>query len=109
MQQIQVFQRAEGRPLADHPEARFQQRLIVGAAIVGNQHFELFQVLMKSTQLTSLLPELAHEKLPDAKALRRDAAHSDQKSVCSRASRQACSFRIEKTPFGGRNTADQAI
>src|ERR1700726_3905502 len=104
-----MLQRAKGRPLADHAEAGFEQWLIIGAAIVGDQHLELFQVLVKSAELAGLFAKFTHEKLADAKSLRREAAHSDQKRVRSGASRQTSCLGVEEAPLRGRNAADQAI
>jgi hypothetical protein len=108
-QQIQMLQRTERRPLPRHAEARFEQRLIEGAAVVSDQHFELLQMLGERAQLAGLFAEVAHEKLAHAKTLRRDAAHADQKRVGARASRQAGGFGIQEAPFLGRNAADLAV
>ena len=44
-QQVQVLQPIEGVVRARHAEPRFEQRLIVGFAVVGDQHVELGEVL----------------------------------------------------------------
>src|SRR5215471_8780886 len=104
-----MLERAEGWPLANHAKARFEQRLIVSPAIVGDQHFELFEILVQRAQLAGFFAEIAHEKLADAKSMRRYAAHSDQERIGSRASRQSGGLGIEEAPFRGRNPSDLAI
>ena len=108
-QQIQMGQYTEGRALADHPIARFQQRLIEGPAVVGDQHFELFQMLVERAQLAGLFREIAHEELPDAETVLRDTSHADQKRIGAGTSRQAGCFGIQETPFGYRYIRDLAV
>src|SRR5689334_21757937 len=104
-----MLEPAERRPLSDHAKARLQQRLIVSAAIVSDQHLELLQMLLQRAELAGLFTKFTHEELPDAKSLRRDAAHSDQKLVGSRSSRETGCLGVVEAPFRGRHATYQTI
>ncbi len=86
VQQIQMIQFDKRRLRAIHPVARFEQRLIEGAAVVSDHHAKLRQMRGDRVQRAGLFAIVAHEKLAHAKSLRRDAAHPDQKRAGSRAS-----------------------
>ncbi len=60
-------------------------------------------------QLAGLFAEIAHEELPHAKSLRRDAAHADQERISARAASESGGFGIEEAPFLGRDAADLAV
>src|SRR5579864_1140860 len=107
-QQIQMLETTEGRALSDHAETRLEQRLIVSTAVVGDQHLELFQMLLERAQLTGLFTEFAHEELTNTKSLRRDATYANQKRICSRASRQARRLGIQEAPLLYGNATDLA-
>src|SRR5258708_39227639 len=98
-----MLKSAEWRSLAYHAKPRFQQRLIEGPAIVGDHHFEFFEMFKHRTQLTGFFAKLAHEKLPDSKALRCDAANADEERIGTRSASQASCFGIEKAPLRGRH------
>ena len=68
--------------------ARFEQRLVEGLAVVGNEDVEALQVFGQSVQLRSLLAIVAHEELPDAETVRFDAAAADEERIGAGAARQ---------------------
>src|SRR5713226_474361 len=88
----------ERRPRTYHAVASLEQRLIVGLAVVCDQHIEALQILGERRQQRRLFPIVAHEKLPHPKTGLVDTAHADQKRVGSRSTREARSFGIEKSP-----------
>src|SRR5580700_8089937 len=92
-----------------HAEAGLEQRLIVGLAIVSDQHIELRQVLGEPAQQRSFLAMVAHEKLPQPETGRLDAAHADQKRVGPRAAGEPGSLRIQEGPLGGMRRLDGAV
>src|SRR5260370_2355720 len=104
-----MLERAEWRSLARHAKARFQQRLIEGPAIVGDHHFEFFEMFKHRTQLTGFFAKLAHEKLPNSKPLRCDAANADEERIGTRSTSQASSFGIEKAPLRGRHALNLSV
>src|SRR5450755_180932 len=99
----------EGRTLADHAETRLEQRLIESPAIVRNHHVELFEVLVQRAQQAGFFAKIAHEELPDAETVLRDAAHADQERISARPTRQASGFGVKETPFPRRYAGDLAV
>ncbi len=99
MQQIQMIERRERRASAIQPIARFEQRLIVGAAVVGDQHAKRRQVARKRVQKAGLFAVIAHEKLADMETFMRDSAHAHQERAGACAAGQACRLSVEKRPF----------
>ena len=83
---------------AYHAEARFEQRLVVGFAVVGDQHIEPLQVLGEPPQERGLLAVIAHEKLAQPEARGFYGTDADQECVGARAAGQARGFGVEKRP-----------
>ena len=54
-EQVEVLHAVEGMARARHAEARFEQRLVVGLAVVGDQHVELRQVLGQAARAATPL------------------------------------------------------
>ena len=82
--------------------AGFEQRLVVGLAVVGDQDVELrSRCSVSDAEQAGFLAEIAHEELAHAKALGRDAAHADQKCVGAGAAGEAGGLGVEKRPARG--------
>ena len=66
VQQVQMLQARKRRARAIQAVARFEQRLIEGLAVIGDQHAERLQMPRQGIQLAGFLAVIAHEKLADA-------------------------------------------
>ena len=99
--QVEVLHAAERMARARHAEARFQQRLVVGFAVIRHQHIELRQVLGQAIQLRGFFAIVAHEKLAQAETRRLDRPDADQERVRPGAAGEAGGLGIEKGPSGG--------
>ena len=96
-----------GAPGARHAEAGLQQRLVVGLAVVSDEHVELRQVLGQPPEQGSLFAVIAHEELAQAETGWLDGADADQESVGSGAARQARGLGIQEGPPRGRRAGDR--
>ena len=66
VQQIEMLHPRERRARAIQAIARFEQRLIEGAAVIGDQHAERLEMPRERVQQAGFLAIIAHEKLADA-------------------------------------------
>ena len=98
-EQVEMLHAVERMARARHAEARFEQRLVVGLAVVGDEHVELREVLGQPPEQRRLLAVIAHEELAQAKARRLDGADPDEERVGAGAARQAGGFGVEKGPL----------
>ena len=99
-QQIEVREAAEGQRCTRHPISGFEQRLIIGFAVIGHQHVELGKMRRKAVQHASLFAEITHEELAQTEALSGDATHANQKRVRAGATGETSGFGVEKRPAG---------
>ncbi len=76
VEQVEVLQTREGRPGAVQPVTGFEQRLVEGAAVVGDQYAAGFEEPRKGIEDARFLAIVAHEKLADTETLSRNAAHA---------------------------------
>ena len=101
-----MLQAFEGMPRADHTEAGFEQRLVVGFAVVGDQHVEGREVLGEAEEQRGFLAVIAHEELAQAEAGGIDGADADQEGVGAAAAGEAGGFGVEERPAGGMGAFD---
>ncbi len=89
--------------------AGFEQGLIVGLAVVGDQDVELREILGQAAEQGGFLAVIAHEELAQAESGGLDTADSDQESIGAGASGEAGGFGIEEGPLGGMRGGDGAV
>ena len=100
--------RSNGCRARDHAEARFEQRLVVGFAVIGDEHVEVRQVLGEAMEQRGFFAVIAHEELAQAEAGGIDRAHADQERVGAGAAGEAGGLGIEEGPAGGMRASDGA-
>ena len=57
--------------------ARFEQRLIEGGSVIGDQDLKIFQMTREGIEETCFLAIAAHEELADSESFFGDAADAD--------------------------------
>src|SRR5580704_1772869 len=68
VEQIKMRQETERRLGAIQAVARFEQGLIEGRAVIGDQHFKIFKMMRECVEQARFFAVAAHEELADSKA-----------------------------------------
>ena len=109
VEQVEMLHPGEGMARAAHGVAGFEQRLVVGSAVVGNQDVEAGEMRGQGVQHGSFLRVIPHEELADTEAFVIDAAETDQKRVGAGTARKTGGLGVEKRPAGGVRVANGAV
>src|SRR5215813_4825963 len=95
-------------PRARHGEPRFEERLVEGFAVVGDQDIKLAQVLGQPPEHGGFLAIIAHEELPQPESGGLDRSDSDQERASAGSACEAGGFGVEKRPAEGMRTRDRS-
>ena len=100
-----MLQAGERRTRAVQTIARLEQRLIVGAPVITDQHAKRRKMARQRIEQARLFSVVAHEELAHSKTFGCDAADAHQKSAGAGAACEPRGFGIEKGPLFGRRGA----